>query len=680
MSHSMEPPPLSVDNPALENAHHFVGELALDGSIGSLKADPFLNTNATSSPINGNRIANRCGTESSSTDLSDTTSDDDYDTLKMDPSAMVTGGRGGGFLAREDQTWNEKYPEKHYKGASEDSVDENRRERRQSIPVKLERTDKAGRYLLTSDDPELRELLSIYTERASGDGKKRRAKFSDLIFTRQFTTFDRQNPASAASPFHGFFTLFWLGVFMSILKVAGENWRTYGSAFGKNEILYMMFSREVVALGATDGIMCGGTVMGLLLQKTIAQGWIRWNGAGWVMQHIWQAFYLGVIIGWTIYRDWQWTHTVFIVLHCMVMLMKQHSYAFYNGHCELSVGPPPHEDEQCPDIRCSVSDVYLHRKALLIKSRHLRELEDPGTSPTVTATGSLSVADLSSANGSTHRRLSASRKNSNDLRQEKAELSKVASAIDSGVPLNSEQLSSFVKLVDWEIEALTTELNGKCSTSGNHYPKNLTLKNWAEFVVLPTLVYELEYPRQERTNWSYVAEKTLATFGIVGVMIVVSQAYIYPVVMRTMEMRDQGWTLKQRLQEFPWILSDLLFPFTMEYLLAFYVIWECILNVLAELTQFADRGFYADWWNATSWDQYARDWNRPVHNFLLRHVYHSSISTFRVSRKSATTITFLLNDAASASDVESNQVFEREDNFRKSCLLVGHLHWAELAL
>jgi len=39
------------------------------------------------------------------------------------------------------------------------------------------------------------------------------------------------------------------------------------------------------------------------------------------------------------------------------------------------------------------------------------------------------------------------------------------------------------------------------------------------------------------------------------------------------------------------------------YLLAFYVIFECVLNVFAEVTQFADRGFYDAWWNSTTWDQ-----------------------------------------------------------------------------
>ena len=96
---------------------------------------------------------------------------------------------------------------------------------------------------------------------------------------------------------------------------------------------------------------------------------------------------------------------------------------------------------------------------------------------------------------------------------------------------------------------------------------------------------------------------------------------------------------------------------------AWYLIWESVLNILAELTYFADRSFYDTWWNSgthicllkqkrhpltrsfpiVSWDQYARDWNRPVHNFLLRHVYHSSISFMKVNKHVATLITFLLS-------------------------------------
>ena len=41
--------------------------------------------------------------------------------------------------------------------------------------------------------------------------------------------------------------------------------------------------------------------------------------------------FLGGTISWAFYREWEWPQTVFIVLHCLVLLMKQHSYAFYTG-------------------------------------------------------------------------------------------------------------------------------------------------------------------------------------------------------------------------------------------------------------------------------------------------------------------------------------------------------------
>lgn len=48
-------------------------------------------------------------------------------------------------------------------------------------------------------------------------------------------------------------------------------------------------------------------------------------------------------------------------------------------------------------------------------------------------------------------------------------------------------------------------------------------------------------------------------------------------------------------------------------------------------------------WNSTTWDEFARKWNKPVHAFLLRHVYASSISYHKMSKPSATMVTFLLS-------------------------------------
>lgn len=151
--------------------------------------------------------------------------------------------------------------------------------------------------------------------------------------------------------------------------------------------------------------------------------------------------------------------------------------------------------------------------------------------------------------------------------------------IETGVPLEPSQVKSLRELLEQEIKVLSEGLKGRCSLTNNHYPRNLTIGNICDFMTLPTLVYELEYPRTKKIDWLYVAEKTLATFGIIVVMIAVSQSWIYPVVMDTVRMKEEGMTLQQRLREFPWVLGDLLFPFMMEYLLAFYVIWECVVSL-----------------------------------------------------------------------------------------------------
>lgn len=234
-------------------------------------------------------------------------------------------------------------------------------------------------------------------------------------------------------------------------------------------------------------------------------------------------------------------------------------------------------------------------------------------------------------------------KYSTNLSKERSEIALMAQAIEGDKPLDTDQIRTFTSVIQTEITILDEELRAKCTTPAHAYPSNLTLSNYVEWTCLPTLVYELEYPRLDSINWWYVAEKSGATLGVIWIMIIISQAYIYPVVVETVRQKEAGMSLDQRWKEFPWVVSDMLFPLLLEQLLAWYVIWECLLNVLAEVTRFADRGFYGDWWNAVSWDQYARDWNRPVHSFLLRHVYHSSISALHLSKVEATFVTFLLS-------------------------------------
>ncbi|KAI9717963.1 MAG: acyl-CoA/sterol acyltransferase [Chrysothrix sp. TS-e1954] len=497
------------------------------------------------------------------------------------------------------------------------------------IPIRLEKIKESGLYNLRADDPDIREILKRGLARQNA-GKRQAVR--DLVFTRRFTTFDRQNPQSYESPFHGFFTLFWLGMALMFFRVAAQNWRQYGSILGQNEVMSTMFSHDVLLLGIVDGVMWVATLFGFGLQKVILSGWLNWDTSGYIIENLWQAFYLGAVVGWAFYREWPWTHTVFIVLHAFVFVMKQHSYSFYNGY---------------------LSQVFRRRQFLERKQKQLEAMSPMTTtsSPRAlnhdrassTALVSPSSPTVLSRNDRRKSGLPFNGAATNNLTFETEQVASVAQAISSDRPLTQNEMNTFSDVISDELAALTQELKGKCSLTQNYYPSNLRLADFAIWTCFPTLVYELEYPRQDRINWWYVAEKTAATFGVIGMMMVVSQAYIYPPVLETVRMKEAGMTVDERWAEFPWIVSDMLFPLLLEQLLTWYVIWECILNVLAELTRFADRGFYGDWWNSVSFDQYARDWNRPVHNFLLRHVYHSSISAFHLSKTGATFVTFLLS-------------------------------------
>ncbi|KAF5022218.1 hypothetical protein F66182_5733 [Fusarium sp. NRRL 66182] len=478
----------------------------------------------------------------------------------------------------------------------------------------------SGIHVVSDEDKSLQQLLKTCSQRThDSTSPKRHRKFTDFVFTRQFSTFDRHNPSAVNSPFHGFYTLFWLAVALFVFKISVQNWQVYGNLFGTSDIMKTMFSRDVIVLLLSDGVMCALTAVTWLIQRLVSANYLDWDGAGWIIQNIWQTSFLAGVIGMTLWREWPWTHTVFFVLHGIVMLMKQHSYAFYNGH---------------------LSSIYKQRDTILKKIKQLDHV-DPAATPSQTEppVSAISTQHLNIAPSAEHRRKSISAQPD----QEETDINKISRAIASGEPLDDEQVALFEQIMKWEVAAMTDELKGTATTADRAYPNNLSFVEHYKWIPLPTLVYELEYPQSDSISWSYVFEKSAAMIGVLFVMVQVSQSSIYPVVMKTVEMKNNGVPLVGRFQEFPWLLLDLIFPFMMEYLLVWYLIWETILNILAELTYFADRSFYDAWWNSISWDQFARDWNRPVHVFLLRHVYHSSISSLKVNKHTATLITFFLS-------------------------------------
>lgn len=57
------------------------------------------------------------------------------------------------------------------------------------------------------------------------------------------------------------------------------------------------------------------------------------------------------------------------------------------------------------------------------------------------------------------------------------------------------------------------------------------------------------------------------------------------------------------------------------WLAIFFGVFHAWTNFWGEVTRFADRRFYSDWWNAGNLAEYWRKWNYPIHNWLVRHVY-----------------------------------------------------------
>ncbi|OCK81288.1 hypothetical protein K432DRAFT_381438 [Lepidopterella palustris CBS 459.81] len=176
------------------------------------------------------------------------------------------------------------------------------------------------------------------------------------------------------------------------------------------------------------------------------------------------------------------------------------------------------------------------------------------------------------------------------------------------------------------------------------YPQNLTASNYVDYIFCPTLCYELEYPRTPNTQWLELFYKTLAVFGCIFLMTVTSEEFVIPVLDES-AIRLQS---SRNMSEFGLIMAEtvsrLLFPFMVIFLLVFLVIFEYVLGAFAEITRFADRQFYADWWNSCDWLEFSREWNIPVHHFFRRHVY--SASRGHMSRPFATVITFLISAIA----------------------------------
>lgn len=367
--------------------------------------------------------------------------------------------------------------------------------------------------------------------------------------------------------------------------------------------IWSLFTVKLWHLAIADALMVASTFVSILIhyiaRHAPANGLLTWKNGGMALQSIYQVLWFAVWVVIPFWLEWTWTAQVFLLLHTMVLLMKMHSYAFYNGHLSET-------------------------------EKRIRSLDDPSNKADRGPAYFYPKTDNPKGGG---------RKSKKPPQKKDAD----ADADEKDQNKSADELEALR-------EDLARELT---SPMGNiAYPRNLTWSNYVDYLLCPTLCYELEYPRVERINWTSLISKIIATFGCIFLLTIVSEEFILPVLtdaaqrlhpppVSALQDPPPPPPVSESLLILAETVSWLLFPFMLTFLLVFLVIFEYVLGAFAEITRFADRHFYSDWWNSTDWMEFSREWNVPVYSFLRRHVY--SASRPHIGKPSATVITFLVS-------------------------------------
>lgn len=166
------------------------------------------------------------------------------------------------------------------------------------------------------------------------------------------------------------------------------------------------------------------------------------------------------------------------------------------------------------------------------------------------------------------------------------------------------------------------------------YPNNVTVRNFLYFLLAPTLVYETSYPRTDRIRPYYIAWYGLQSVLCLALQAAIAMQFCAPVLHSASEANEI---------QVGYYIMKLAIPSFAIWFLMFLGFFHCTLNAIAEVLRFADRGFYLDWWNATTLNSFWRKWNVPVHEWCLRHLYVESVSRHHIRARTATAGTFFFS-------------------------------------
>ncbi|XP_058831429.1 sterol O-acyltransferase 1 [Topomyia yanbarensis] len=157
------------------------------------------------------------------------------------------------------------------------------------------------------------------------------------------------------------------------------------------------------------------------------------------------------------------------------------------------------------------------------------------------------------------------------------------------------------------------------------------------FLFAPTLVYRDDYPRTKRIRWSIVFRHALEVLGVIFYISFIFERFLTPLFNRFGDAQITAGN-------FVLTLFGSIMPGSLSFLCGFYCLLHAWMNAAAELLRFADRMFYRDWWNASSFPEYMRSWNVVVHDWLYTYIYKDSVEyLFKNCRSLGTVLVFTIS-------------------------------------
>lgn len=171
------------------------------------------------------------------------------------------------------------------------------------------------------------------------------------------------------------------------------------------------------------------------------------------------------------------------------------------------------------------------------------------------------------------------------------------------------------------------------------YKVSRELNNFIYFHFAPTLIYRDRYIKGPPTQYSKVVFHFVNFFMCILLTYMLFKIFCLPVFSKT-GVEPGNW------KDFVFSVFSGIVPGSLCMFILFFGLLHSFFNGFAELLQFPDRHFYEDWWNSREFGAYYRRWNIVVHEWLYYYVYLDLMRFWRMRKRFAQILTFLLSAIA----------------------------------